>query len=160
MVCLITGTVTNAAGAAQAGAVLVFTPLPFTVTGRDGSTVTPEPVRTVASGAGAVSVSLLAGNYTVTVGTTAGTATCTAVVPDLTAAQLSEVISTPLTPYELIDWVAFQAAVAAAAWVWPDVPAGLAGSAEGELFFAVAGKSILLYRETGGVPIPVMIDVL
>lgn len=160
MVCAITGTVTNAAGSAQAGAVLVFTPLPFTVTGRDGVTVTPDPVRTVASGAGAVSLSLLPGAYTLTIGTTAGTATCTAVVPDLLVADLSAVINTPLTPYELMDWTEFQAAVAAAAWVYADVPSGMAGSAEGELFFAVAGKSILLYRETDGVPIPVMIDVL
>lgn len=156
----ITGTVKLPSGAAYASAVAVFRQNPKNIRSQDGSVIAADAVRVTTDGSGNVSVALYSGPATIEMQTTEGLIGAEFIVPDgVTTANLAQLLLTPSSAFSLIGWAEFQALVAATMIPYADVATGLAASAESGLFIVALTSTMAIYRDVGGVAVPVYIDI-
>jgi hypothetical protein len=107
-----------------------------------------------------VSVALYSGPATIEMQTAEGLIGAAFVVPDgVTTANLAQLLLTPTTTYSLIGWAEFQALVVATVAPYADIASGLAAASEGGLFIVALSSSMAIFRDVGGVAVPVYVDI-
>lgn len=101
--CLITGTVTDMAGQPAANARLTFTRANGTILAFDDKVRVPDPVKVRADNTGAVSFSLVPGNYYANIARGNGSATVNISVPEEATADFVDLLDglAPFTPFLL-----------------------------------------------------------
>lgn len=156
----ITGTVKLPNGSAYASAPAVFRQNPKNIRAQDGSVIAADAVRVTTDGSGNVSVALYSGPATIEMQTAEGLIGAAFVVPDgVTTANLAQLLLTPTTTYSLIGWAEFQALVVATVAPYADIASGLAAASEGGLFIVALSSSMAIFRDVGGVAVPVYVDI-